>query len=61
MKDKIKNYLSNDEEKQLWEKLYYAFQEGGEEKLNEVIKTEKQKIFEKFNEFKKKIENKLGG
>lgn len=61
MKDKIKNYLSNDEEKQLWEELYYAFQEGGEEKLNEVIKTEKQKIFEKFNEFKKKIENKLGG
>jgi len=59
MKDKVKNYLSNDDEKQLWERLYSAFQEGGENRIEKEIEKEKQKISEEFKKFKKEIENKL--
>jgi hypothetical protein len=61
MKDKVKKYLTNDEEKQLWEELYNAFQEKGEKGLKEVIIKHKQEIEKEFKKFKEKIENRLEG
>lgn len=61
MKDKVKSHLTNDEEKQLWEELYNAFQEKGAEGLKEVIIKYKQEIKKEFEKFKEKIEKKLEG
>lgn len=61
MKDKVKSHLTNDEEKQLWEELYNAFQEKGEKGLRDVIIKYKQEIKKEFEKFKKEIEKKLEG
>ncbi|MEM5831275.1 MAG: hypothetical protein ABIM98_09110 [candidate division WOR-3 bacterium] len=61
MKDKVKNFLNNEEEKMLWEELFNAFQEGGEEKIKNVINEKIESIKKEFDEYKKKISEKLGG
>lgn len=63
MKDKVKEFLENEEEKSLWEKVYNAFQEGGREGLEKLIKDKIQLITKEFEEKEKKIKEilELGG
>lgn len=60
MKDKVKNFLNNEGEKMLWEELFNAFQERGKEGVMSVIKEKAESIKKEFDEYKKRISEKLG-
>lgn len=61
MKDRVKNFLNNEEEKILWEELFNAFQERGREGIISIINGKAESIKKEFNEYKKKVSEKLGG
>lgn len=61
MKEKVAQFLEKDEEKLLWEELFNAFQEGGIDKVKEIIINKMNSIKEEFENYKETIRKKLGG
>ncbi|MCM8809889.1 MAG: hypothetical protein NC934_06970 [Candidatus Omnitrophica bacterium] len=61
MKDKVKELLKTKEEKDLWDEIYNAFQEGGEKKVEELIKEKKKTIEDDFENLLEKLNKKFGG
>ena len=61
MKDKVKEILESEKEKELWEEIYSAFQEGGKEKVEELIEEKKKKIEDEFENLLDKLNQKFGG
>lgn len=61
MKDKVKKFLENDEEKKLWEEIFEAFQKGGGDAVNELIMIKCKIILEEFEKYMSEIDKELGG
>ncbi|MCM8811395.1 MAG: hypothetical protein NC917_07120 [Candidatus Omnitrophica bacterium] len=61
MKDKVKEILKSEKEKELWEEIYSAFQEGGKEKVEKLIEEKKKKIEDEFKNLLDKLNQKFGG
>lgn len=61
MKDKVKNVLKQEEEKMLWEELFNAFRDRGEDGIRSVIKEKAELIKKEFDYYKEKVSEKLGG
>lgn len=61
MKDRVKNFLNNEEEKILWEELFNTFQGRGREGIINIINGKAESIKKEFDDYKKKVSEKLGG
>jgi hypothetical protein len=61
MKDKVKEYLNSDLQKEWWDKIYNAFQEKGSEGINELLRNEFDKLKKEFEKLLIEIRNKIGG
>ncbi|MCX7943939.1 MAG: hypothetical protein N2746_05460 [Deltaproteobacteria bacterium] len=61
MKDEVKEFLENDEEKKLWEEIFEAFQNGGKDKMAELIKKKRMEIQTEFEKYKNELNKRLGG
>lgn len=57
----VKRFLEKEEEKNLWEEVYKAFLEGGEEGLRELINEKAQEIQRDFEKYIKEIGKKFEG
>lgn len=61
MKEKVKEFLKNNEEKELWDMIFDNFQDNGKEGVINFIKGKIEFLKKEYEEYKEKLIKQLGG